>query len=489
MVHRRALMMGFRCLLATALLLGALGMGAPSLADPPAGWMIDALDPHPDSHVETIVVQPDGKILMGGFFGMVGDVSLPRLARLNPDGSLDDAFDPPAPQDRVRALALDGDGRIIVAAKITDADYIARLHQDGSLDDTFAPGADDIVFALAMQPDGKIVVGGRFTTIGGLARTHVARLHPDGTPDESFNAVLDGEVYAVVLQPDGKLLIGGPFDTVNGVARSGLARLHPDGTLDETLAVDADGPVFVVGLHPNGHILLGGSFGSVNGEPRRHFARLSPQGAVDDLDPGFGLTGQVHAIVSDADGRIILGGLFSWLPVGATDHLANLAIIDTDGDLVADPTLHVNGFVIALALQADGSLLIGGQFSEIGRQAQRWCMGRLTNPTRAVQSLTYDAAPRSATWHRSGASPEVWRATLELSTDGVTYTSLGEGVRVDRGWAWEDLALPPGQDLWLRARGYHTTGGRNASISVVETIAELPAGPVLVLHHLPIALR
>ncbi len=491
MVYRRVLTMGVRCMLAIAVLLGALGMGAPAWAEPPAGWTVDAFDPFPDSHVVSIAVQPDGKILIGGFFGMVGDLPRPHIARLNPDGSLDDVFAPPIIGPSVHAIALDGDGKIVVAGDLYALDHIGRLHPDGTLDEAFTPESNGWIYALAIQPDGRILVGGNFSTIAGGSRSYVARLHPDGTLDESFDVLLDAPfVYALAVQPDGKILMGGTFQTVNDVEQPHLARLHPDGTLDETFAVTVDDTVHAIALQAAGHILLGGAFANVNGQPRPRFARLMPEGTLDDLAPGLApSSGPVYSIASDADGRIMLGGLFSWLPQGATDHLANLAIIDTNGDLVADPILHVNGPVSALALQADGALLVGGQFSEMGRIEDRWCMARLSNPTPAAQTLTYYESSRLATWHRSGSSPGVWRTTLEVSTDGVNYALLAEGTRIKTGWEWEELYLTPGRDLWLRARGYYTTGGHNASASIVEEITTLHLEWDPMFRYVPIAMR
>jgi len=64
----------------------------------------------------------------------------------------------------------------------------------------------------------------------------------------------------------------------------------------------------------------------------------------------------------------------------------------------------------------------------------------------------------------------VRRVTLELSPDGVTYTPLGAGTRIAGGWRLSGLALPFEQNLFIRARGYYTTGYENGSGSVVESV-------------------
>ncbi len=106
---------------------------------------------------------------------------------------------------------------------------IARLNPDGSLDG-FNPDANSAVWALALQPDGKLLVGGAFTQIAGAARQYLARLMPDGSVDNFFSAVLDNEVFGIAVQRDGKILITGAFTQVGGQPRNYIARLNDNGT-------------------------------------------------------------------------------------------------------------------------------------------------------------------------------------------------------------------------------------------------------------------
>ena len=89
---------------------------------------------------------------------------------------------------------------------------------------------------------------------------------------------------------------------------------------------------------------------------------------------------------------------------------------------------------------------------------------------------------------RTGAGPEVVQVTFELSTDGVSYAPLGIGTRSFEGWHLDGLALPFGQNLFIRARGYYATGGYNGSGSVVEAVrnAYLTSFPVA---YLPLVMR
>src|SRR4051812_621281 len=137
---------------------------------------LDGFDPNANGAVRAAIVQPDGKILLGGDFKTLspnsGSVFIRNhIARLKPDGTLDPAFDPNA-NDAVLAITMQANGKILLGGKFTSVagvtrNHIARLNMDGSLDLSFDPGANDVVSTLALEADGKIFVGGLFTNIDG----------------------------------------------------------------------------------------------------------------------------------------------------------------------------------------------------------------------------------------------------------------------------------------------------------------------------------
>ncbi len=105
--------------------------------------------------VESIALQPDGKILIGGLFTEVNGVARGGLARLNPDGSLDPAF---------------------------NTSFAATY-----------------VGAIAVQQGGRILVGGTLPAIAGLAATELVRLNADGSTDLAFNPRVAGRVHDIVV--------------------------------------------------------------------------------------------------------------------------------------------------------------------------------------------------------------------------------------------------------------------------------------------------
>ena len=147
----------------------------------------------------------------------------------------------------------------------------------------------------------------------------------------------------------------------------------------------------------------------------------------------------------------------------------SIARLNSDGSLDADFDPGANGDVYALAQQVDGKIVVGGFFTTLDGAA-RDNIARISSDAAALQNLTLAGNGGSLTWERSSAGPEVWRVTFEQSTDGVTYTALGDGTRITGGWQLSGLALPRGQNLFIRARGYYASGIYNGSGSVVEAV-------------------
>jgi uncharacterized delta-60 repeat protein len=220
------------------------------------------------------------------------------------------------------------------------------------------------------------------------------------------------------VQADGKIVAGGFFTTLGGQPRKSLARLNPDGSLDDMFSPEANNEVFALALQADGKIVAGGGFTTLDGQTRIRIARLNSDGSLDAaFNPG---------VVGD-------------------------------------------GEIGALALQADGKIVVGGIFTTLGG-LPRDRIGRFSNDTAALQKLTVAGDGASVTWTRGGSSPEVGRVTFELSIDGVTYTPLGEGTRIPGGWEMDGLALPFEQNFYIRARGYYATGYSTGSGSAVESV-------------------
>jgi uncharacterized delta-60 repeat protein len=229
----------------------------------------------PGGGVWVVRVQPDGRVLVGGAFSSFNGTAHTNLVRLLADGTVDESFSVRmgarfADFDTVSALELLPDGRVYVTGpsspQVPAFFGLARLLPNGVVDESFLPpslGGS----ALALQPDGKLVVGGTFQSPNG--GSGLARINPDGSVDETFASFLvsggDYWVHALGLQPDGRILVAGDnFDeggTPGVHAGQALVRVDPYGTIDSTFApallIGAVGNVGTLAVLPDGKILAG----------------------------------------------------------------------------------------------------------------------------------------------------------------------------------------------------------------------------------------
>jgi len=219
-----------------------------------------------DDSATCVAIQPDGRILVAGLSDRFGSYDF-TIVRFHPDGRRDGSFGSGGmaqadfgDRDEPWAIALQPDGRILLGGFSwrehaegsigfeTQGIKLARFTAEGSLDPSFGNGglaAPSLAgsprsFDLALQPDGRIVVPvslyraspNRFDpkTKGMVSKPYVTppplpgydfaviRLNPDGSPDDRFGnrgavlTVLDSQVnsgrHSVALQHDGKILAG-----------------------------------------------------------------------------------------------------------------------------------------------------------------------------------------------------------------------------------------------------------------------------------------
>jgi uncharacterized delta-60 repeat protein len=328
--------------------------------------------------VYSTAIQTDGKIVIGGEFTSFNGTVINRIIRLNNTGIRDTTFNPGLGfNSTVRSISIQTDGKIIVGGNFTTyngitINRIARLNIDGSLDDTFIPpgtGFNNWVYTIAIQSDGTIMVGGVFTSFNGTARNRIARLNANGSLDASFNpgtGFAGGYVNSLVIQSDDKIIAGGGFTSFNGSTTTQIIRLNTNGTKD--LSFDAGtgfnisiySTVNSVKLQNDGKIVAGGNFTSYNGTTINHILRINPNGSLDiSFDPGTGLDAYVNAISIQDDGKIIVGGVFTFYNLNARNRIARL---NTDGSLdgTFDPGSGFNDHVWSTVVKSDGKIIVGG---------------------------------------------------------------------------------------------------------------------------------
>ncbi|QBB69067.1 hypothetical protein ELE36_00985 [Pseudolysobacter antarcticus] len=462
-------------------------------------------NPNANASVDALAMQPDGKLLLGGDFTTLSPnggsaVTRNHIARLNADGSVDMAFNPNAnANSTVYALAVQPDGKLVVAGDFTSLspngggaitrNRIARLNADGSLDMAYDPNADESVFGLTLQPDGKMMIGGAFHSLspngsGAIIRNHIARLNADGSLDTTFNPNANDYVATLALQPDGKLLVGGGFTSLspNGSGantRNHIARLNADGSLDTTFNPNANDTVNALALQPDGKLVLAGSFTTLspNGGgaiTRNRIARLNTEGSLDmAFDPDTN-NGYVVALALQPDGKLMLGGYFASLsPNGGSAVTRNsIARVNADGslDMAFDP--NTSAYIDVLMMQPDGKLLVGGDMISLspngGGAVTRHNIARLSTPQAALQSISivgYTTGGSTITWSRAGAGAELaLPPQLLFSLTGSTYASVGTMQRISNGWRYSGFTPPLNQNFYLRTRGQASSSSNSGDL-------------------------
>ena len=299
----------------------------------------------------SVVAQPDGKLVVGGYTNSSLSDQDFALARYNTDGSLDTSFGTGglvttsfgSGRDSGQSVALQSDGKIIVAGYCNVGGYdfaIARYEADGSLDTTFGSGGmvftpvgtgSDYGYSVLVQPDGKLVLVG--TSYNGTDNDlALVRYNADGSLDTSFGTGgkvttpvgtdVDDNCNEVAIQADGKIVVAG-WTAINGNDFA-VVRYNPDGSLDTTFGAGGkvisrvgagDDRIDGMTIQPDGKILVVGR-ADMGSSYDLAMTRFDADGS---LDTGFGSNGRVtldvaggydmaYGVVVRADGKIVVNG-------------------------------------------------------------------------------------------------------------------------------------------------------------------------------------
>ncbi|HWA86808.1 MAG TPA: putative Ig domain-containing protein [Opitutus sp.] len=353
----------------------------------PDGSTDESFKPDVNGRIWALALQGDGSMVIGGEFTMVNGVARNHVARVKSNGDLDAAFDPNTGGSltpEVETVLVQSDGKIVIgggfttvrpngATTATTRNRVARFNADGTLDTGFDPNANNTVLALAQADDGSLYIGGGFTTLGGVTQNRVAHLSLAGVLDTGFHPNPTGTIHAIAPQHGGTVIIGGNFlklqpdTTVDATAKAYLARVKADGSIDTAYLGTTDGPVMTLLNLNDGSTLAGGSFASVGSGSASYAARLLPTGYSDGLFAPFPNT-TVYAFGVQTDGSIILGGSFTTLHGSGVNSLVRnrIARVDRQGSVDTDFRPDVNGRLRVVARQSDGKLLVGGNFTSLG---------------------------------------------------------------------------------------------------------------------------
>jgi uncharacterized delta-60 repeat protein len=374
----------------------------------------------------------------------------------------------------------------------TPTEGVALLNTDGTVDASFqAPGLLNgrSVYSLAMQPDGKVLIGGDFDQLYGASpRNRIARLNVDGTLDATFDpgTGANDEVLRLALQSDGKVLIGGRFTEVGGVARNRIARLNANGTLDATFdpGTGTNGTPWHIARQPDGKVLIGGSFTEVNGVARNRIARLNANGTLDAaFNPGTGTNGAPLHLALQPDGKVLIGGEFTEVDGVARNRIARLNANGTL-DTTFNPGAGADYIVNSVSVQPDGKVLIGGWFTQVGGEAHPRIArlmpaftigGTITGLTGAGLVLRNNGSGDLAVPAPAPAGPAPFVFAMPVAPGGAYDVTV--------------LAQPAGQLCAVTANGQGNAAADVANVQIDCVVAPVaPGGPQAIPVDAPWAL-
>ena len=327
-----------------------------------------------DLGISALKVLPDGKIIIAGSFDHYNGISTPKIARLWPDGTLDETFDPGSgPDERIGSMDIAPDGSIWITGLFTSYNGVAvsrfaRLTSNGALHPGFdpLPATMGINSFLRVDTNGDVYLG-NISSYDGTA-AGLVKIAPDGSLIGSFSPEIpsiQSNVLTVLPLPDGRLVIGGSFWEIDGKPRHAIACLQPDGSLDNTFN-PSRGPsrkVNCLAHYDQERIMVGGEFTHYNDQYYGPLVRLNANGTIDNSFATVLESSPVHDVVVLPDGKVLAGGWFFFNGSGQPDLLRLLA----DGSL--DPTFDVgsgpNNAVEKILVDDEGRIYISGQFSNV----------------------------------------------------------------------------------------------------------------------------
>lgn len=425
--------------------------------------------------VTAIAVQDDNRIVVGGEFIDLNGNTRNYITRLNIDGTEDESFYSKLGSgfdNKVKTIALQPDGKIIVGGSFTDLggntrNRLVRLNdiEDLTFYNNLNGGFDGEVLTVVVQPDGKILVGGNFTDLGGNTRNYLVRLNSDGTEDTAFYTNLgsggfNNTIYTIEIQPDGRILVGGAFTSLGGNARNYLVRLNTDGSEDTSfytkLGSGFNDAVRTIKVQSNGKILVGGKFITYNGNTRNYFIRLYSDGTEDNnfytnLGSGFG--GTVFTCIVQPDEKIVVGGEFTGLNGNTRNKLVQL---NSDG--TEEPSFYAslgtgfNGDIYTL--NNDKIFLVGGDFGTLNGNTRNKLVD-LTHRQYAINNTTLDASSQYEKINLVGVTQINGYANQNYNVvAGITYnpTIYYEGVNGELAY-WGGGNVTEGVLYYLRSTG------------------------------------
>lgn len=357
------------------------------------------------ANIYKVVLQPDGKILAGGFFTLFNGSSQGKLIRFNSDGTKDNTFDigiGSTDNGSITDIELESDGKILICGGFSlwngqAFGHLCRLNSNGSIDTSFVNMFNSIdsvegASEIEIRPDGKILAICAYTE--NYITYRMALLNTDGSQDNTFTGNADNTLTCLKVLADGKILLGGFMSWERSeTIRNGMAKLNPNGTTDTTFNTNTglNNEVNSIALQTDNKTILGGSFTFFNGASQNKLLRLNDNGTKDSsFTIGTGFNDSVKSIAVQTDGKIIVGGNFTTFNGQTTNYIIRL-----NNNGTKDTSFNIgSGFdnsVQTIQLQTDGKIVVGGSFTSFNGLQQNYLIRLNSDGTKDTNFISDNA--------------------------------------------------------------------------------------------------
>lgn len=427
-----------------------------------------------NAEVATVVVQSDGKLIVGGSFTDFNGIPKNRLVRLFADGSVDAGFVHDYLGNYLRSIALLPDGKIYLSGSgspwLTGQPNVIRLQSDGALDTSFSMSqaySEGIYNKIIVQPDNKVVLAGQW----------LLRLNADGYEDTQFQIgqmAMSPSVgaNAAVLQPDGKLAVAGSFLSYNGFSDNYIVRINANGVRDNTFdagyGTGADNTIHHI-IKVQDKMIIAGDFNHYNGTVANRIARITSDGAIDtSFSSGSGPNRKIEFVKSAPNGKIIICGFIDSYNGISINQLARL---NADGSLDTSFVSAAIGYdynhpfsIYSMDVQDDGKILLAGEIESYNNIP----VGNIIRiNTDGTLDTTFNASfvPNEAVVYKVLGIPGEQRIIVAASTASsspqdvifkVDYSGNPDSTFnvITSDWVRdvEDIVLRPDGKLWIYGR-------------------------------------
>ena len=367
-----------------------------------------------------------------------------------------------------------------------------QLTQDVTItatQDTIAEFDEDVLIyvqSLRNATDGVSVSGGN--PVAWAVVTIVYQDTPPGAIDYTYadDTIIipqpgaNNTVNATILDASGRALIGGDFTGYSATPRNRIARILTTGANDATFDPGSGANAFVSSITVytngvnNGRIFIGGGFTAFNGSSLNSVARLLATGAVDtSFNPGTGANGTVLALALQADGKVLLGGYFSTCSGVTRQRVARL---NADGVRAPDGAKGQGAYVDGPRRNfAGGAGLVStardyARFLEMVRQGGALDSVRILSPkTAALMTINQSGTLHSSTGLGYGLAFETTEVFGNESVVMIASAAASPPVAESA----EAAAVTPARSFSIGSRAPMTpvvsqTSDQNAARSVTD---------------------